>query len=196
MMTDNQTLTVYDKKINDYIKLTSAPPSTSLLAFIQTIPRGGRVLDLGCGPGHAAAEMAQSGLKVDAIDGSQKMVDATNEYTDVHAWKATFHDIPSKPVYDGIYANFSLLHAKRLDFLNHVKSCHGAIVQGGTFHLGMKLGAGEKRDSLGRFYTYYSVVELTEILTKSGFMLDYKEEGEELGLAGDVEPFVMIRAYA
>ncbi len=60
----------------------------------------------------------------------------------------------------------------------------------------MKLGAGEKRDSLGRFYTYYSVVELTEILTNSGFMLDYKKEGEELGLSGDVEPFVMIRAYA
>ena len=71
-MADNQTLTVYDNKIQDYIKLTAEPASQSLSSFIQDIPDGGRVLDLGCGPGGAAAEMAQCGLKVDAIDGSQK----------------------------------------------------------------------------------------------------------------------------
>ena len=169
-MTDNQTLAVYDEKINDYIKLTEAPPSKSLLAFIQAVPSGGRVLDLGCGPGGAAAEMAQCGLKVDAIDGSQEMVDATKKYLKVTTWKATFHDLP--------------------------KSCHDALFQGGIFHLGMKVGTGEKRDALGRFYTYYSVEELTEILVTAGFTLDYKKEGKEMGLAGEVEPFVMIKAYA
>ena len=98
-MTDNQTLAVYDEKINDYIKLTEAPPSKSLLAFIQAVPSGGRVLDLGCGPGGAAAEMAQCGLKVDAIDGSQEMVDAAKKYLKVTAWKATFHDLTNHPTY-------------------------------------------------------------------------------------------------
>ena len=195
-MTDNQTLAVYDEKINDYIKLTEAPPSKSLLAFIQAIPSGGRVLDLGCGPGGAAAEMAQCGLKVDAIDGSKEMVDATKKYLKVTAWKATFHDLPNHPTYDGIYANFSLLHAKRSDFITHIKSCHDALFQGGIFHLGMKVGTGEKRDALGRFYTYYSVEELTKILVTAGFTLDYKKEGNEMGLAGEVEPFVKIKAYA
>ena len=195
-MADNQTLTVYDNKIQDYIKLTAEPASQSLLAFIQDIPDGGRVLDLGCGPGGAAAEMAQCGLKVDAIDGSQKMVDAAKEYPGVTAWKATFHDLPKQPRYDGIYANFSLLHATRSDFLKHIKACNCALFHGGVFHLGMKLGAGEKRDNLGRFYTYYSVEELTEILLNEGFTVKHKKEGEEMGLAGKVEPFIMIKAYA
>ena len=195
-MTDNQTLAVYDEKINDYIKLTEVPPSKSLLAFIQAIPSGGRVLDLGCGPGGAAAEMAQCGLKVDAIDGSQEMVDATKKYLKVTTWKATFHDLPNHPTYDGIYANFSLLHAKRSDFITHIKSCHDALFQGGIFHLGMKVGTGGKRDTLGRLYTYYSVEELTKILVTAGFTLDYKNEGKEMGLAGEVEPFVMIKAHA
>ena len=60
-MTDAQTLAVYDVKIDDYLRLTQAPPSKSLLAFIKAIPEGGRVLDLGCGPGFAAAEMARHG---------------------------------------------------------------------------------------------------------------------------------------
>ena len=195
-MADNQTLTVYDNKIQDYIKLTAEPASQSLLAFIQDIPDGGRVLDLGCGPGGAAAEMAQCGLKVDAIDGSQKMVDAANGYTGVTAWKATFHDLPKQPRYDGIYANFSLLHAKRSDFLKHIKACYCALFQGGIFHLGMKVGTGGKRDALGRFYTYYSVEELTKILVTAGFTLDHKKESKEMGLTGEVEPFVMIKAHA
>ena len=70
------------------------------------------------------------------------------------------------------------------------------MFQEGIFHLGMKVGTGEKRDALGRFYTYYSVEELTEILVTAGFTLDYKKEGKEMGLAGEVEPFVMIKAYA
>ena len=37
-MTDVQTLAVYDAKIEDYLRLTQAPPSKSLLAFIKAIP--------------------------------------------------------------------------------------------------------------------------------------------------------------
>ena len=47
-MADTQTLDVYDGKIDDYLRLTQAPPSKALLAFIKAIPAGGRVLDLGC----------------------------------------------------------------------------------------------------------------------------------------------------
>ena len=37
-MTDAQTLAVYDAKIEDYLRLTQASPSKSLLAFIKAIP--------------------------------------------------------------------------------------------------------------------------------------------------------------
>jgi 2-polyprenyl-3-methyl-5-hydroxy-6-metoxy-1,4-benzoquinol methylase len=195
-MTDAQTLAVYDAKIEDYLRLTQAPPSKSLLAFIKAIPEGGRVLDLGCGPGLAAAEMARQGCNVEAIDGSAEMVAAASKHPGVTAREATFDELPSQATYHGIYANFSLLHAQRADFDRHIQACHAALHPGGILHLAMKLGTGEKRDDLGRFYTYYTAQELKDILTQAGFTLTFEREGQEKGLAGDVEPFIMMSAHA
>jgi len=195
-MTDTQTLAVYDEKIEDYLRLTQAPPNKSLLAFISVIPKGGSVLDLGCGPGLAAAEMARQGLQVDATDGSAEMVAAAAQHLGVTARRATFDALPASATYHGIYANFSLLHATRYNFSNHIQACHTALHTGGVLHLGMKLGTGEKRDALGRFYTYYSARELADVLNHAGFTITYQREGKELGLAGDVEPFIMVTAHA
>lgn len=195
-MTDAQTLAVYDVKIDDYLRLTQAPPSKSLLAFIKAIPEGGRVLDLGCGPGFAAAEMARHGCNVEAIDGSAEMVAAASKHPGVIARQATFDDLPAQATYYGIYANFSLLHAKRADFNRHIQACHAALLPGGIFHLAMKLGTGARRDALGRFYTYYTAEELKHFLTQNSFTLTFEREGTEKGLAGDVEPFIMLAAHA
>ena len=100
------------------------------------------------------------------------------------------------PTYDGIYANFSLLHVPRADGIRHIHICHKALHTGGVLHLGMKTGFGARRDPLGRFYTYYTVEELRTILSDAGFTLRSIIEGSESGLAGPVEPFVLIRAYA
>ncbi|MGB0799431.1 MAG: class I SAM-dependent methyltransferase, partial [Planktomarina sp.] len=168
-MSDQQTLDVYDAKIGDYIKLVQAPPSKTLLAFINAVPPGGRVLDLGCGPGAAAAEMARHGLQVDATDASPEMVAHASKSPGVNAMLATYDDIPSIATYHGIFANFSLLHATRDKFKEHIAACKSALYPGGVLHLGLKTGAGEKRDRLGRFYTYYSVPELEDILAQNDF---------------------------
>lgn len=193
-MTDQQTLDVYDAKIEDYKKLTFATASKSLLKFIEALPDDAHALDLGCGPGFAAAEMARRGVKVTATDASPEMVAAASQHPGVTARCETYHDLKTVPTYHGIYANFALLHATRDDFHAHIKSCHQALFDDGILHLGLKLGHGEKRDSLGRFYTYYTRDELVEILTTTGFTVTFEHQGEEPGLAGPIEPFILIQA--
>jgi trans-aconitate methyltransferase len=57
-MSDEETLKVYADKVDDYAKLvTRGTPDRDLQDFIDGIPAGGRVLDLGCGPGNSAAMM-------------------------------------------------------------------------------------------------------------------------------------------
>jgi hypothetical protein len=63
--------------------------------------------------------------------------------------------------------------------------------QSAVFSLGMKLGNGEGRDSLGRFYSYYNMFELLSILSESGFEEIARFFGEDQGLTGNVEPWVI-----
>ena len=67
MSTDKDTLAAYAAKIDDYVRMTDeAPDDPQLAAFIGALPSGAHVLDLGCGPGWAAAQMAAAGLTVTA----------------------------------------------------------------------------------------------------------------------------------
>ena len=65
---------------------------------------------------------------------------------------------------------------------------------GGIFFLGMKLGRGEIRDDLGRFYSLYSEAELRAALADAGFSVTEAVTGEGAGLAGTVDAFVLITA--
>ncbi len=49
--------------------------------FAQRLPKGGRVLDLGCGSGRDSLAFLKVGFEVDAVDGSEQMVKAASELT-------------------------------------------------------------------------------------------------------------------
>lgn len=194
-MSDKETLAVYDAKIEDYKSLTFGSTPKALLRFIEALPENAHALDLGCGPGFAAADMARRGVaRVTAMDASTEMVKTAATHEGVTTIQATYDDLPNTPTYHGIYANFALLHSTRDDFKRQIADCQTALHPNGILHLGMKTGTGEKRDHLGRFYTYYTVEELSEILGNNDFTITFVHEGEEKGLAGPTEPFVVISA--
>ena len=190
---DKETVAVYDKQVADYVELTtSEQPDESLKRFIARLPERAHVLDLGCGPGASAAAMKRVGLSVDATDASAEMVRAANELFNIDARVATFQDIDSVATYDGIWVNFSLLHATEKEFIDILPRLHRALKPEGLLFLGMKTGEGNKRDRLGRRYTYYTEDQLTELLSAASFETITSEHGEGVGLVGGVEPFVLM----
>lgn len=197
-MTDHETIAIYDARADDYADMTDDDNRTDprLEAFIAACPSGGRVLDLGCGPGTAAATMAQAGLLVDAVDASASMVQMAGRHAGVTAWQATFEQIDARAIYDGIWANFSLLHARRADFPAHLAALHQALKPGGRFMIGMKLGSGEARDRMGRYYSYYSETELKQHLQDAGFTPVEQKLGRGTGLDGSVSDWISVAAHA
>lgn len=197
-MSDDATIRVYDQRAGEYAGLTDDYNSTDphLLGFISAVAKGGRVLDLGCGPGTAAAAMAKAGLKVEAVDASAEMVALAAQHPGVTTRQATFDDITEVAAYDGIWANFSLLHAPRADFPRHLASLHRAVKPGGVFYIGMKLGQGEGRDRLGRHYTYYGEEELETLLCEAGFTVAGHRLGSGSGLDGTVSDWIVLAAHA
>ena len=173
----------------------SRPPSEALIAFTKAVKPGGLVLDLGCGPGMAAAFMRDNGLEPNAVDASSAMIKIANKRYSLNAKKMIFSDICGEDVYDGVWANFSLLHATKRDFKTYIKAIYNVLKPRGVFSIGMKLGIGERRDKLGRFYAYYNRSELLKLLVDLGFILKMEYLGEELGLVGVVEPWITMMLH-
>ncbi|MCK0096896.1 class I SAM-dependent methyltransferase [Yoonia sp. F2084L] len=193
-MADKETIATYNAKAADYANLVASDaPDTSLQSFIDLMPKGGRVLDLGCGPGAASAHMRDAGLVPDPVDASEGMINIATEKFGLDARLGTFEDISGESIYAGVWANFSLLHAAREDLPRYVQMLHRATQPNGILHIGMKTGEGTDRDAINRRYTYVTVDELKRLITDAGFTVSYTKEGVERGMAGTMDPFVIMR---
>lgn len=194
-MADKATLEVYARKTEDYAKtFIQTTPDKDLCRFMDALAAGARVLDLGCGTGQTLAFMRDAGFDAEGMDASPEMAAHAKVTFDLDVTVAPFEDLRSVNRYDGIYANFSLLHAPKADMPGHLAAIARALKPGGLLHLGLKCGDGESRDRLGRFYAYYQDEELTDLLIAAGFTVLFRRFGEEAGLAGTVEPFMILLA--
>lgn len=196
MKGDDKTLLVYAEKADDYLQMVRKEAKSHILkTFIGGLPKGAHVLDLGCGPGVSSGVMADAGMTVDATDAVPEMIAMAEAHPGVSARVAQFEDIDGTDVYDGIWANFSLLHAPKADMPGHLARLRQALKPGGLFHIGLKTGTGEYRDSIGRFYAYYTEDEMSNLLRDAGFTPFSSVTGTEPGLSGEEAPWVCIAAH-
>ncbi|MGJ8622876.1 MAG: class I SAM-dependent DNA methyltransferase [Yoonia sp.] len=193
-MPDARTIALYNEKASEYADaFADEKPDASLQSFLDLMPKGARVLDLGCGPGRASAYMRDAGLVPDPLDASEGMIALARDRYGLDARQGTFDDIAGTAIYDGVWANFSLLHAPRADLPRYLAAIGQATKTGGTLHIGMKTGEGTHRDALSRLYTFVTVPELRGLVEGAGFTVTDVREGAESGLAGTVDPFVIMR---
>ncbi|ARE41008.1 Methyltransferase [Rhodovulum sp. P5] len=183
--TDAQTLAVYAEKAADYSEIHHGSATANRLAgFIAALPAGGTALDLGCGPGWGAAAMREAGLVVTAMDASPEMADVARDRYGLTVTVATFDALTAKDAFDGIWAHYSLLHAPRTALPRHLSAIRNALRPGGLFAVTMKLGEGEGRDLLGRFYTYVSVSDQRGLVTQAGLTVLSEEVFPSMGFDG------------
>jgi SAM-dependent methyltransferase len=197
MTYDTKTLQVYEAQSSDYLEnVIKEHPSKTLKYFEANLPEKSYVLDYGCGPGLSAEYLANLGHNVTAFDASQNMIELVPQHKKIRSYQATFDTFSDNKIFDGIWASFSLLHAERRDFPRLFASIKRAIKPNGLFSIGLKLGAGEKRDELGRRYTYVSQNELDQLLKNSGFNVFNHILGKDIGLDGVMSKWVFAYARA
>jgi SAM-dependent methyltransferase len=152
---DEGTLQFYRSNAKSYADWAKAP-STRLRGFLALLPSGGSILELGCGAGNHSAVMLAEGFSVRATDGSPEMAEIASQRLG-HAVEAMrFDQLDAHEAYDGVWASACLLHVPRDELAGILARVHRALRPSGVFYASYKMGEGDGRDSLGRYYNYAS----------------------------------------
>ena len=161
---DERTLQIYDQEAAKYATRDRKERFDGFLEpFLAALPRGGAVLDLGCGSGWAAAAMQECGFDVDALDASREMAALARQRLGRPVRVASFESVTEEAAFDGIWASAALLHVPKAEMPALLASLARALKPGGLMLASFKAGEGETRDKLGRFYAYYALSELERL---------------------------------
>ena len=153
-MHDSATLAFYASEASAYVARYRGQQSQDLADFLDRLPAGARVLELGCGGGGDTAAMLAKGVNVVPTDGSPEMAQQASEVLGVPVGVLLFEDLIEEQAYDGVWASACLLHVPVADLSTVLSSVRRALRAGGLFYASYKVGLGEGRDRFGRYYNY------------------------------------------
>jgi SAM-dependent methyltransferase len=173
--TDPATIAFYQARAPHWVFHSGEHCSHQLDAFLDRLPDGAAVLELGCGGGRDAARMKARGFAVDATDGTPALVKRANEAFAIGARVMAFHELEAEAAYAGVWAHASLLHCPRAALPDVLARIHRALVPGGWFFSSYKLGDAEGRDLLGRLHNFPSPAWLLAAYEMAGFVIESQD---------------------
>ncbi len=165
---NRKTIEYYNSNTEDFIRRTvNSEMSGCQKKFLGLLKSGSRVLDAGCGSGRDSKFFLEQGLRVDAIDASEKMCQAASEYIGQPVNCISFEELEARERYDGIWACASLLHVGKGELPLILKKFYDALKEDGILYASFKYGTDEQW-RLGRFFSDYQLEELERIFLRDG----------------------------
>lgn len=160
---DTTTLGFYAQEAEVYAARRDATLHPRLAGFLDLLPQGASVLELGCGGGQDSAVMIASGFDVHPTDGTAEIAQAAQKRLGIPVQTLLFEDIDARQAYDGIWANACLLHVPRTSLGDIIGRIHTALKDGGVFYASFKAGEIDGRDQFDRYYNYPSQDWLSDL---------------------------------
>ena len=152
----NKTLDFYNNNSKSYIESTLSVDMSHLYKdFLKHIPKGGHILDLGCGSGRDSLEFIKRGYNITAVDGSKELSIAASKIIGQEVIFNKFEDLQLTEKFHGIWACASLLHINKRDLINVIKNISSNLEDNGVFYMSFKYGKGEYIDEKGRYFNCY-----------------------------------------
>jgi SAM-dependent methyltransferase len=192
---DEQTSQFYSKTAETYVAAGSGGTSRFLQAFMDMLPAGSRVLELGCGSGRDAQAMIAAGFDVDPTDGTPEIALQAQALLKRKVRVMRFDELADIAFYDAVWANASLLHVPRSSLTDVLAKVYAALKPGGLHFASYKAGGLEGRDSHGRYFNYLSSHDAADMYRRSSpWEILSIEEYEGGGYQGTRGPWIAVLA--
>jgi SAM-dependent methyltransferase len=173
--TDPATIAFYQERAPHWVFHSGERHSHQLDAFLDRLPSGAAVLELGCGGGRDAARIRERGFVIDATDATPALVARANQAFDLGARMMAFDELDAESAYAGVWAHASLLHCPRAALPDVLARIHRALTSGGWHFASFKLGESEGRDLFGRLHNFPSSEWLIAAYEQAGFVIEAQE---------------------
>ena len=163
-MSENRTIDYYNTNAEKFYNDTVGIELNDFyVKFLNYIPDGGRILDLGCGSGRDTLYFLQKGYDVTSIDASEEMVKLSSELTKRKTLYLRVEDIDFQNQFDGIWACASLLHIDKTLTESVYNILCNALIDGGVLYASYKYGKGISILE-ERYYNNYDEKSFTEMI--------------------------------
>lgn len=163
-------LAYYEANAVAYAEKTSRADLSHLYApFLASLPRGARILDVGCGGGRDLKAFRELGFKPVGIDPSPALVEIARQYSGAEVAVADVQEMEFVDEFEAVWACASLLHLPKLELSEALRCIKRSLISGGVFFLSLQNGSGEHVIHDGRFYARYGESEIQIAVQQNGF---------------------------
>lgn len=168
----------YNKTANEYFSVVSKfDMLPEILDFAGSIEKNGKILDLGCGPGHHSKYFKDLGFKVTGIDLSQNMISIAKEnFKNIDFKVMDIYNLKfDSNTFNGIWASASLLHIEKSNIKEVLIKLKDILTVNGTIYISLKIGDTEEMiiddryNNNPKFYSFFQTDEIKKILKEVGF---------------------------
>lgn len=160
----NKTINYYNKNAKEYFENTiKGNMQLSYNKFLENIPKGGYILDFGCGGGRDSKYFLNNEYKIKAIDGSKELCLLAEQYLNHSVENSSFSELDDKNIFDGIWCCASILHLEENKFIEILKKMIEALKIEGIMYISFKDGIGEEIVN-ERYFKYYTKEEFINII--------------------------------
>lgn len=153
-MADDTTLRFYAENAATYASRTRRLPEERFKGFLDLLPAGASILELGTGGGQDALAMLAQGFDVTPTDASPELAVEAEKLIGRPVTIMRFNELEAEAAYEGVWASACLLHAPAEELTDDLRRIHRALKPQALFVASFKAGNGPGYDSLGRYYNY------------------------------------------
>lgn len=184
------TLDYYNKNSEEYFNSTlNVDMTNTYKPFLKLVPKGGKILDLGCGSGRDSMNFMKLGYEVTAVDGAKELAKKASVLLGNEVIVSTFEELELKEKFHGIWACASLLHIKREDLKTVLNNLYNNLEDNGVFYMSFKYGEKEYVDDKNRYFNCFtdeSIISFINENTKYNILGLYITE-DKLGRVNEVK---------